>query len=82
LFQFCDHPQEELAKFGYRSESKLQKTLVIVQYFGYNAQTYCLNMAISGKKKKKKPQNDGRSTFSILEYFPFQRDNWYTFVKI
>jgi len=42
-----DHPQDELAKFGYRSEKKVKnfKNLAIVWRF---AETYCLNMAISG----------------------------------
>jgi hypothetical protein len=39
-----DHPQEELAKFGYRSERKVEqfKNHAIYIYIG----TYCLNMTI------------------------------------
>jgi hypothetical protein len=46
----CNHLQKELAKFGYRSRLKL-KLLRILPYFLRPCGTYCLNMAISTKKK-------------------------------
>jgi hypothetical protein len=39
-----DHPQEELAKFGYSSE-RTEEKLRILLYFGCHVGTYCLNMA-------------------------------------
>jgi hypothetical protein len=55
-FQFCDvahtsdHPQEGLAKFGYKSERKVEnfKNPTIISQLVAN---YCQSMAISGKKK-------------------------------
>ncbi len=71
LVLFCVfHPQEELGKFGYRSEKKIQ----IFQHtpiFWQSTETYCLNMAISGKKnplyvflpKKFPPKKNSGSTW-------------------
>ncbi len=42
-----DHPQEELAKFGYRSEKKVEKFKILAVVWQF-AETYCSNMAISG----------------------------------
>jgi hypothetical protein len=43
------HPQEELAKFGYKSERKIENLNVAI--FLQPSGTYCLNMVISGKKQ-------------------------------
>jgi hypothetical protein len=57
FFQFCDvatleiRPQEESAKFGYRSESKVEN-FKYPAIFWWPAETYCLNMVISERKKK------------------------------
>jgi hypothetical protein len=43
------HPQEELAKFGYKSERKIEN-FKSVAIFLQPSGTYCLKMVISGKK--------------------------------
>jgi hypothetical protein len=46
-----DHPQEEIAKFSYRQESKVENFKKIFKdpaIFWRPAGTYCLNMTISG----------------------------------
>ncbi len=45
-----DHPQEELAKFGYSSQRKVINFLKNLALFWRPAGTYCLNMEISGKR--------------------------------
>jgi hypothetical protein len=56
FFQFCDvatleiRPQEESAKFGYRSESNIEN-FKYPAIFWWPAETYCLNMVISETKK-------------------------------
>jgi len=57
FFQFHDvagtlviHPQEELAKFGYKSERKIEN-FKNVAIFLQASGTYCLNMVISRKKQ-------------------------------
>jgi hypothetical protein len=63
-----DHPQEELAKFGYRSERKVEKSknpAIIWQ----PAETYCPNMAIS-------------EIVTLVHFFrknPFYELNWILF---
>ncbi len=55
FFQFCDvatleiRPQEESAKFGYRSESNTEN-FKHPAIFWWPAETYCLNMVISDRK--------------------------------
>jgi hypothetical protein len=44
-----NHAQEELAKFGYRSERKVEN-FENPSIFWHPLKTYCLNMTISGKK--------------------------------
>jgi hypothetical protein len=44
------HPQEDLAKFGYKSERKIEN-FKNVAIFLQPSGTYCLNMVISGKKQ-------------------------------
>jgi hypothetical protein len=45
-----DHPQEDLAKLGYRTEESQRILKIPTIYFGNMLETYCLNMTNSKKK--------------------------------
>jgi hypothetical protein len=61
FFQFCDvinthvghHLQEELAKFGYRTERKVKKKLRVLLYFWQLAGTYHLSTGNFRRKDSK-----------------------------
>ncbi len=67
FLQFCDiitrvnHPQEELAKFGYRSQRKVENSNNPAIFW---PTAVCLNMALSEKKKLKNLPN-----LATLDFF-------------
>jgi hypothetical protein len=61
-----DHPQEELAKFGYKSERKVE-SFKIPSIVWWPIGTYCLNMAL---KKKLNPWKCGDfGAFLFTQFF-------------
>jgi len=48
-----DHPQNNLAKFEYKTRNESQTLSRILYIFGYNAKTKQKNMAISQKQLSK-----------------------------
>jgi hypothetical protein len=65
-----NHPEEELAKFGYRSKKKSRK-FKSDAIFWWHALTYCLNMLISHKKN---PWNVDH----FVAFFPQKSYVWIT----